>query len=304
MEGKRRKRRRKLIPSRIVGVACLAILVVYGFVRAGVHFGVPRSFGQPHLLASITDKRVTESSGVAPSQIYPNVYYTFNDSGDTARFFQFDRKGRILHVFNVTNGDNVDWEDMASAKLDGKPYLFFGDIGDNMGRRPSIAIYRVPEPGNDTEVRADQIYTLRYPDGSHNAETLLVNPKTGDIMIVTKAALHPQGIYYLPRPHSSGSWTLKKLADIEVNANMRSAKLITGGAWSQDGRYVVLRTYLGAYEFRAEDPMQWFETEPMRIKTNLEMQGEGITYSLNGSSLITTSEGNPCPVSEIAIGRS
>ncbi len=301
MEGKRRKHKRKLIPGRIAAGMVLTILAVYGFVRAGAHFALPRSFGQAHLIAAIKDPRVTESSGVAPSQLYHNIYYTFNDSGDTARFFQFDRTGQILHVFNVTNGANVDWEDMASAKLDGKPYLFFGDIGDNMGRRPSIAIYRVPEPGNETEIKADQIYTLRYPDGSHNAETLLVNPKTGDMMVVTKAARHPQGVYYLPRPYGSGSWTLRKLADIEVNANMRSAKLITGGAWSQDAKHVVLRTYLGAFEFPGNDPMHWFENDPVRIKTNFEMQGEGITYSLDGSSLITTSEGTPCPVSEIPI---
>jgi hypothetical protein len=303
MEGKRRKRKQKLIPARIIAAAVLAILAIYGYVKTEAHFAQHRNFGQPHLLVSITDPRVKESSGVAPSQIYPNVFYTFNDSGDTARFFQFNRTGKVLHVFNVTNGNNVDWEDMSSAKLDGKPFLFFGDIGDNSGVRPSIAIYRVPEPGNSTGVKADQIYTLHYPDGSHNAETLLVNPKSGDIMIVTKAARHPQGIYFLPRPHASGSWTLKKLADIEVNANMRSAKLITGGAWSQDGKYVVLRTYFGAFEFSGNDPRHWFETDPTRIKTNLEMQGEGITYTLNGGALITTSEGTPCPVSEIPIAK-
>jgi hypothetical protein len=299
MDGKRRK----LIPGRILMVAGLAMLVAYGFeCRSSARMSLQRTFGMPRTLASITDPRVTESSGVAPSQTFANIFYTFNDSGDTARFFQFDRKGKVLHVYNVRNARNVDWEDMASATIDAKPYLFFGDIGDNAGRRPSITVYRVPEPRSGSTVRADQIYTLRYPDGSHNAETLLVHPKTGDITIVTKASLHPQGVYFLARPHGSGSWTLKKLADIEVNETMRSAKLITGGAWSQDGRFVVLRTYLGAYEFSGADPLHWFESDPTRIRTNLEMQGEGITYTLNGDALITTSEGSPCPVSEIPIG--
>ena len=299
MEGRRRPRRRRV---RVLPIVVLATLVacVFGFG----HLGQTRSFGQPRTLAVIKDPRVTESSGVAPSQIHRDLYYTFNDSGDSARFFQFDRSGRVLNVFKVTNGENVDWEDMASATLDGKPYLFFGDIGDNAGRRPFIRVYRVPEPEDgNADVRADLILTLRYPDGSHNAETLLVQPKTGDITIVTKAALHPQGIYFLPRPRSSGSFVLKKLADIDVNANMRSAKLITGGAWSQDGRFVVLRTYIGAYEFPAGDAMHWFERTPTLIKTNLEMQGEGITYTLDGKELITTSEGSPCPVSEIPILR-
>jgi hypothetical protein len=158
----------------------------------------------------------------------------------------------------------------------------------------------VPEP-TGTSARADQVITLQYPDEPRNAETLLVQPTTGDITIVTKASLHPAGIYFLLRPKHSGTYTLTKLADIDVNAVMREAKLITGGAWSQDGKHVVLRTYLGAYEFPGDDASHWYEKTPVRIRTNLEMQGEGITYTLKGDALITTSEGSPCPVSEIPI---
>lgn len=275
-----------------------ALMAAWGFSRHsdGRHFGLPR------VLAVLEDKRITESSGVAPSQLHDDVFYTFNDSGDSPRFFQFNRQGRVLNVFNVSNAKNVDWEDMASATLDGKPYLFFGDIGDNAGKRKSIFVYRVQEPTlSNALVEADQVIELQYPDGSHNAETLLVQPKTGDITIVTKAALHPAGIYYLTCPHASGRYRLTKLADIDVNAFMREAKLITGGAWSQDGKHVVLRTYLGAYEFPGDDPKTWFEKTPTLIRTNLEMQGEGITYTRKGDALITTSEGSPCPVSIIPI---
>ena len=297
MEGRRTKRRKLRAWTFFVPFA--AVLALWGFAR-DFGFQSKRSFGTPRVLTVLKDPRITESSGIAPSRLYKGVYYTFNDSGDTARFFKFNTNGTILGVFNVPNAKNIDWEDMASATLNGKSYLFFGDIGDNAGRRKSIFVYRVPEPTSTTAF-ADQTYELRYPDGSHNAETLLIHPKTGDITIVTKAALHPAGIYFLPRPRANGSYTLKKLSDIEVNGFMREAKLITGGAWSPDGKHVVLRTYLGAYEFSSSDALHWFEKKPVNVRTNLEMQGEGITYSADGSALLTTTEGAPCPVSIIPI---
>jgi len=277
-----------------------AIAVLGAWKYALLNEDGQRKYGSPHVLTSLTDKRIDESSGVAASFVSPGDFYTFNDSGDSARFFKFDAKGKILAEYKVPNAVNVDWEDMAAAKLGGRPYLFFGDIGDNAGKRKSIAVYRVPEPtGNSAQ--ADEIIELKYPDEPHNAETLLIHPKTGDITIVTKASLHPAAIFYLPCPHASGSYVLKKLADIDVNAIMREAKLITGGAWSHDGKHVVLRTYLGAYEFPVRDPMKWFESTPIRVQTNLEMQGEGITYTLDDKALITTSEGSPCPVSIIPL---
>lgn len=295
------RRRRRKLRAWTLGIPVLALLAAWGFVHRDLALqDSGRHFGTPRVLTVLKDPRITESSGIAPSLLEDNVYYTFNDSGDTARFFKFNSKGQVLHTFAVPNATNVDWEDMAAAKLDGKPYLFFGDIGDNAGRRSSITIYRVPEP-TGSDAPADQIYTLKYPDGSHNAETLLVNPLSGDITIVTKAALHPAGIYFLPHPVQSGTYGLTKLTDIDVNAYMREAKLITGGAWSQDGRYVVIRTYLGAYEFSGDNPLAWFEEKPRFVRTNLELQGEGITYTRKGDAFVTTSEGSPCPVSIIPI---
>lgn len=295
MEGRRKRRR---LRAWTLVIPALVLLGAWGYARG--FQSESRSFGMPRVLASLSDNRISESSGVAPSQRDADVYYTHNDSGDSARFFKFDTKGKVLAEFDIANAKNLDWEDMASATLDRKPFLFFGDIGDNPGHRKSIVVYRVPEPSGST-ARADQIIELKYPDEPHNAETLLIHPKTGDITIVTKASLHPAGIYYLKRPKRSGSYTLRKLADIDVNGLMREAKLITGGAWSPDGKHVVLRTYLGAYEFDAKNPMRWFESTPTQNRTNLEMQGESITYSRSGDALITTSEGSPCPVSIIPL---
>ena len=69
----------------------------------------------------------------------------------------------------------------------GRPLLYVGDIGDNASRRASIDVYRVPEPrvGAAASAPAARL-RLRYPDGAHDAEALLVDPLRGDLVIVTK----------------------------------------------------------------------------------------------------------------------
>ena len=88
-----------------------------------------------------------------------------------------------------------DWEDIAigpgpQANVD---YLYVGEIGDNDSKHKSIKIYRVPEPNVDANqtpvvvtVRGVETIELTYPDGPRNAETLMVDPLTKDIYIVSK----------------------------------------------------------------------------------------------------------------------
>ena len=66
----------------------------------------------------------------------------------------------------------VDWEDIA---IDGKT-IYIGDIGDNAAVRPSIVVYRVTEPALTAKSVNATTFTLRYPDGPHDAEALMVDP--------------------------------------------------------------------------------------------------------------------------------
>jgi hypothetical protein len=285
------------------------LAVAAGFVVAGCGEVVafaggsgPREFGRAETAFNITDARVDESSGVAPSFRVPDTYFTHNDSGDSARFFRFDSKGVVKNEYRVANAKNVDWEDMATAKLDGVPYVFLGDIGDNSKRRKSIFVYRVLDPGDNVrEVAANATYELTYPTGPQNAETLLVHPKTGDIYVISKSTGDSQ-VYFLSSPKTSGKYTLTQLGHFRVGGFIKESRRVTGGAFSPDGRHVVVRTYMGAYEFPVKSAgAEWWKEEPRKIRTNFDHQGEAISYSLNGSELYTTSEFSPCQVSRIAI---
>lgn len=268
--------------------------------------GVPLAHAAGRVLCALEDGRIDESSGLAASPTR-DVMYTHNDSGGGARFFVVDPNCRTSTVVRMLGAEARDWEDMA-AGLDerGAPSLYFADIGDNSLRRDTVTIYRAPEPAVGATMSGRVVrFTFRYPDGPHDAEALLVHPRTGEIAIVTKAP-GLSGIYVpASRPQASGVTTLRRAAEFVVAptgtpggpAGLVGQLTVTGGAVSPAGDRLVLRTYTDAYEWRVTGRLEdAFVTAPVRIAMESTRQGEAITYTRDGRRLVTTTEGRRTPV--------
>ena len=162
----------------------------------------PRAVAAPTFAAGVSQgiisvAELTEGSGVVSSRINPNVLWTHNDSGDSARIFAIDTQGHKLGIYNLPGAVNVDYEDigMGPGPVANLEYIYVGDIGDNNSDRANIKIYQIPEPAvyqfqstNPVTVNMKGVrtITLNYPDGPFNAESLFVDPWTGDLFIATK----------------------------------------------------------------------------------------------------------------------
>lgn len=270
------------------------------WVSAGCGFEAPaREFQNTKTAAQIRDTRLDESSGVAPSRRYPGWFYTHNDDGEALQFWRFDLAGKLQGPYTVPGVANRDVEDMASAQFEGESRLYFADIGDNSAHYPSVRVYRCAEPNAQGSVGRVETFDIRYPDGPRNAEAFFVAPKSGDFWLIEKVSSRAAGIYRLrsPRP---GASTWERVGELSLEGGFAAARLATGAALSPDGRYVAVRTYLTAYEFAAGPNLDhWWKQSPSRIPLNIEAQGEAIGYSLDGKTLVTTSEGTPCQVSTI-----
>ena len=90
--------------------------------------------------------------------------------------------------------DPVDVESLAPA---GPGEVWVGDTGDNRRGRDSITVLRVPYGATDQEV-TPAAYELVYPDRAHDAETLMANPQTGQLFVVSKD-IFGGTIYAAPR---------------------------------------------------------------------------------------------------------
>jgi hypothetical protein len=299
----------------------LVFLVVLAFVA---DISACAAYGRARLLYYLADTRITESSGVASYSRANDVLFTHNDSGDIARFFAVGPKGQTLATYTLVNGFTaIDWEDMARGPgRDGKPALFFGDIGDNAASRPFVTIYEVPEPEIDLSatsenfeigVGAGSIRRMRYEDGPHDAETLFVHPKTRDIGIVSKVANGESGVYIAGKPDGSGIATLERVASISFKRIARpyrktdfaqeSRLQSTGGDVSPDGKRMVVRTYVEAFEWNIANGLaDGFARRPSRIPLPRTRQGEAIGYTHDGRSIVTTTEQRPSPVHIVPSG--
>src|SRR5450432_1941428 len=178
-----------------VAASLIATAALIGAMSAAVYAaGVDSA-----LLFRFADSRITESSGMGTSSYGDGIVYTHNDSGDTARFFAVNSAGATVAVYTLQGAVNHDWEDMATGTdAAGHAVLYFGDIGDNASKRTEIDVYQVAEPRGPSANVPWVRYRFHYPDGAHNAETLMVDPHTHRIYIATKFTLGLGTLYEAP----------------------------------------------------------------------------------------------------------
>ncbi len=226
----------------------------------------------------LRDQRLAESSALVASARFPGLLWTVADSGNPAELYGV-RAGRLVAVARVAGAHNVDWEALAPGPHD---TLWIGDIGDNARRRDIVTLYEVAEPAprGQSSVAA-RVHRLRYPDGPHDAEALLVHPRTGRVLVVTKD-LFGAGVYAAPPLRAGRTATLRRVAD--------APPLVTDGAWSPDGRRLVLRTYTSAGLSDAPGTV----STPVALPA--QPQGEAVTWEPDGTALIVGSEGRDSTV--------
>lgn len=273
-----------------------------------------KDYGPPVHLADLEERGVDESSGVVASRRNPGLYWTHNDSGDGPLLYAFDRRGRRRGVWQVSGAKAYDWEDVAAGPgpKAGQSYLYVGDIGDNGKERKRIVVYRVSEPAvtpEDAQTKwtepqqtaPAEAINLKYPDGRHDAEALAVSPLTGDLYVITKSRnpAAAAGVYKLAAPYSADVVnTLEKVGEVRLPSLFPG--MVTGADISPDGRRVVVCDYFNAYEFAAAGALdEVWKQKAAVINLGKRPQGEAVCYSLDGQSILATSEGSPAVVIEV-----
>jgi len=236
---------------------------------------------EPEVVCRFSDDRFVEISGITRSQVHANVLWLHNDSSYGPYIYAVDATDcTTLARIEIEGIEARDLEDIASG-VDpaGRPVLWLGDIGDNRDSWPFVWIHRIREPAElvDQVVRA-RTYRFTYPDGSHDAEALLADPTSQQLWVATKK-LARGTIYALPDPlRPKGLNTATPLGKI--------GGLVTGGAVSPDGTRYVLRDYVNAIIYEGLPP----GNEVARIDLPLQVQGEAITWTADGSALLIASE--------------
>ncbi len=266
-------------------------------------------------VAVLEDKRLNESSGLCLSGRDPTIFWTLNDSGGEPCVFAIDRAGKTRAKVRVPDAANFDWEDIGLGKDEkGAPAVFIADIGDNLRIRPTLQIYQIPEPEvnapgktvEETSSAAPKIWRVHYPDGRHNAESLLVHPQTNRLYILTKRDDGPSTLYALPQTLTDDtSMKLEKITTLVFPALIRVGKrphdncMTTAAGYSPDASRLLVTTYSSIYEWtlpKGQPLAEALKTPPVRLAPVLVRQMEGACYDADSRTLWFTSEGLPTPL--------
>jgi surface antigen len=247
--------------------------------------------------ARVTDPELTELSGLVALD---SGWWAHNDSGDRARVFRLAEDGTTQAVVSLEGVEATDWEDSSGAGPSAGE-LFIGDIGDNEGVRPEVLVQHItiPDPpptGAVTIPAADvQTITLHYPNGARDAETLLVDPVSRDLVVVHKRFGGASELYRAPESDwSDGDAQLVQEGTVEVGDSPLDAT--TGGDIGFDGQVVALRTYAGILVFARQESQTvtqaLAQNPPCDATAPVELQGEAFAFTPEG--YVTISEGeNP-----------
>jgi glucose/arabinose dehydrogenase len=229
-----------------------------------------------------------EASGVAISRRSPGRLWAHNDSGK-AVLVALDARGAVTGRVQLSGVKIDDWEAIAVGACPGGSCVYVADIGDNNARRRRITVYRVTEPAGESSVSVTDAFHATYPDGAHDAETLLVAPD-GGLFIVTKGDTGPIGLYRFPRElKPGGTHQLERVGKPQSTGRIPDDRRITDGAVSADGAWVVLRTAASLAFYRAADFFagNWTESARVDLKALREPQGEGVALATDGTLYLT-----------------
>ncbi|WP_344181014.1 hypothetical protein [Kribbella lupini] len=261
-----------------------------GLAPAGLRAAAPAAFVAPAAGSSleadpppapkrrftIRDDRVDQTSGLARSQNYDGIWWTVNDSGDKLEVIGVDKEGKVRAVLGL----KAPVKDVEAIAVDHDGTIYIADIGDNKKNRDMIEVFTIPEPSNleDSESVKFHRYDFEYPDGAHDAETLLIDPESKRLFFVTKVSSGKAGIYAAPEQASiEGTNDLTKIADAPAG--------VTDGVFVPDGSLAVLRSMTDVAT------VEWSDEPNVIARTATPTaEGESIALSDSGNSVLIGSK--------------
>src|SRR3954464_8814249 len=247
-------------------------------------------------LCQVTDPRLPELSGLG---VAGARMVAMNDGGTELTVYVLDLGCQVVDV-RTAPVDPYDPEDLALG-ADGTAWL--ADIGDNRLERPTVALLALRPDGTSG------VYRMTYPDGPHDAESLLLAPD-GTPYLVPKEGLGSSGVCRAAAPVlAGGTGAMERVGTVNFALTGtaggpvgRAGQLMaTGGAVSRDGTLLALRTYTDAYVWRlsGSDVVRALGVAPVRIALPPAPQGEAISFSADDRHLVVAGEGLPGDVTVV-----
>jgi len=253
-----------------------------------VRYGPPQAMGTVPLV-------LTELSGLAASRLHPGVLWAHNDSGNAFQLFALDANGTVLATFSLTGATPRDLEDVAvgpCAPGERRSCVFLADIGDNFERREQVRLYRLPEP----EMLLDgtlpvETLPFTWPDRPHDAESLIIDARTGRLAVLTKTRDSLGELFALDGLAPDTVVRATRLGELHAPEGVDHHS--TAADLHPSGERLLVRTYTRIWEVRrpgASSLEELLQGEVVEVPAPSQAQSEAIAWLPGGRSFLVGSE--------------
>lgn len=255
-------------------------------------------------LATVADPALEEISGLAVDGRPRRGVWAIEDSGTVAALYRIGFDGQTLQTVTL-DVDNIDWEDLAYDHRTGE--LVIADTGNNLRERSPVQLHAVTVGRGDT-ARAVTTTEITYPDEIPDIEALLIDPLTGDRLLITKAldqrdfSFEDDTIVY--RVSAVGPDSGPVVAEEVARLRLGLIRTVTGADIAADGSIIVLRTYDTVLVWDRAPGTTVAEAltaaEPCEAPSPREAQGEAIALAVDARSFVTTGEEINAPIWQVS----
>ncbi|MBU8897013.1 hypothetical protein DRW03_21695 [Corallococcus sp. H22C18031201] len=252
-----------------------------------LHYGEPRRTGT-------VPPELPELSGLAASHRHPGVFWAHNDSGNAFEVFAINEAGQVLARVTLTGAESRDIEDVAvgpCAPGDTRPCIWLADTGDNFGLRREVRLYRLPEPevlGNAT--LAVETLPFRYPDGTHDTESLIIEQQTGRLAVITKTRKSLGEVFALDGLRPDSVTVATKLGTLHAPGEDHRS---TAADLHPGGQRMLVRTYSRVWEVRrpgATSLEELVHGDVVEVPGASQAQAEAVAFLPDGRGYLLGSE--------------
>ncbi len=237
-----------------------------------------------------------ELSGLAASARHPGLFWAHNDSDNDFRVYAIEESGAVRATLTLTGATPRDLEDIAvgpcAPGAQAPPCIYLADTGDNFQRRQQVRLYRLPEPEQlEDATLAVEVLPFTYPDGPRNAESLIIDARTGRLAVITKSADSLGEVYALDGLSVEEVHSAKRLGTLRAPQELD--RMATAAALHASGERLLLRTYTRVWEVRrpgARRLEELLEGQVAEVPGASQAQAEAIAFTPEGRGYLLGSE--------------
>lgn len=272
------------------------ILTILLFLQTG-QTGIAQTLVFPKLKGELPSS-LQESSGLLIQS--PDTLWSHNDSGNNAKLYAFNTKGKDLMDRKIGDVSDKDWEEITK---DDQGHIFIGDFGNNNNDREDLLILRISSDISDkkTDIVVDSILftyedqTLFPPPGSSlNFDCEAMVTMNDSIFLFTKDRTDPylsQTLMYVLSAQP-GTQVAKYKGTFLTNVPIFLQGSITGAALSPDKKTLVLMGYPRMWVFKNFPGTDFFSGKLTVLQFDSYSQKEGVAF-LDNCTVYITDEVNP-----------